>query len=136
MPDKELVRIRPIDLARVWGTAFGQIVDMWLTSVTGLMELGSGEQAISAGQSAQFRVRSASGQMPRLTAGDMVGETYHERLNGSLVTFNKISSDPDGVTVECSVNDTLAKIRGDTYVGQVFDQAGRVVATISLDAGS
>jgi hypothetical protein len=100
------------------------------------MELGSGEQPISGGQSARFRVRSASGQMPRLTAGTMVGETYHKRLSGSLVTFEEISSDPGGVTVECSVKETAEKIRGDTYTGQVFDQAGRAVATISLDAGS
>jgi hypothetical protein len=136
MAEKDLVRLRPIDLARVWGTAFGQVVDLWRTSLMAVMELGSGEQAISADQSARFRVQSASGHMPRLTARNMVGETYHKRLNGSLVNFTEISSDRDGVTVQCSVDETLEKIRGDTYVGQVVDGAGRVVATISLDAGS
>jgi hypothetical protein len=136
MAEKELVRLRPIDVARVWGTAFGQIVDLWRTSLMGLMELGSGEQAISAGQSARFRVPSATGQMPRLTARNMVGETYREPLDGALVIFTEISSEPGYITVECWVNETREPIRSDTYVGQVVNQARRVVATISLDAGS
>jgi hypothetical protein len=136
MADKDLVRIRPADLARVWGKAFGQIVDLWRTSLMGFMELGSGEQAISAGQSARFRVPSANGHMPRLTARNMVGETYHQPLDGGLVIFTQISSDPGYVTVECSVNETREPIRSDTYVGQVVNEAQRVVTTISLDAGS
>lgn len=136
MAENDLVRLRPIDVARVWGTAFGQIVDLWRTSLMALMELGSGEQAISAGQSAQFRMRSTGGQLPRLTARNMVGETYHKQLDGGLVIFTETISDPGYVTVECSVDDTLQPITGDTYVGQVIDEAGTVVATISLDAGS
>lgn len=137
MAEKELVRIRPVDVARVWGKAFGQIVDLWRTSLLAMMELGSGEQAISAGQSARFRVPSVNGQMPRLTARNMVGETYHEPLDGGLVIFTQIGSDPSGyVTVECSVNETREPILSDTYVGQVVNEVGRVVATISLDAGS
>jgi hypothetical protein len=137
MTEKELVRLRPVDVAKVWGKAFGQIVDLWQTSLMALMELSSGEQAISAGQSARFRVPSANGQMPRLTARNMVGETYHQTLDGGLVIFTQISSDPGGyVTVECSVNETLKPILSDTYVGQVVNDARRVVATISLDAGS
>jgi hypothetical protein len=136
MAEKDLVRLRPIDLARVWGTAFGQVVDLWRTSLMALMELGSGEQAISGGQSAQFRVQSANGQMPRLAARNMAGETYHRRLGGGVVIFTQVSSDPGWVTVECSVDETLEQIHGDIYVGQVVDGAGRVVATISLDAGS
>ena len=136
MAEKELVRVRPADVARVWGTAFGQIVDLWRTSLMALLELGSGEQAISAGQSARFRVRSANGRTPRLAARNMVGETYHQPLDGGLVNFTEISSDPGYVTVECSVNETREQIRSDTYVGQVVDENGRVVAKISLDAGS
>lgn len=134
---EELVQLRPADLARVWGRAFGQVVDLWRTSVMSLMELGSSEQAISAGQSARFRVRSANGHVPRLTARHMVGETYGEELDDGLVMFTGASSDPGGyVTVECSVNQTLVPILGDTYVGQVVNENGRVVARISLDAGS
>lgn len=137
MTEKELVRLRPADLARVWGRAFGQVVDLWRTSVMSLMELGSSEQAISAGQSARFRVRSANGHVPRLTARHMVGETYGEELDDGLVMFTGAGSDPGGyVTVECSVNQTLVPILGDTYVGQVVNENGRVVARISLDAGS
>ena len=136
MAEKDLVRLRPIDVARVWGTAFGQIVDLWRTSVMALMELGSGEQAISAGQSARFRMRSTGGQLPRLTARNMVGQTYNKPLDGALVIFTETISDPGWVTVECSVDETRQPITGDTYVGQVMDENSTVVATISLDAGS
>lgn len=136
MAENDLVRLRPRDLAKVWGTAFGQIVDLWRTSLMALMELGSGEQAISAGQSARFRMRSAGGQLPRLTARNMVGQTYHEPLDGGLVIFSETNSDPGWVTVECSVNETRQPITGDTYVGQVVDEAGTFIITISLDAGS
>jgi hypothetical protein len=136
MAENDLVRLRPRDLAKVWGTAFGQIIDLWRTSLMALMELGSGEQAISAGQSARFRIRSAGGQLPRLTARNMVGETYHDPLDGGLVIFTETFSDPGWVTVDCSVDQTRQPIRGDIYVGQVVDENGTVVATISLDAGS
>jgi hypothetical protein len=136
MADKDLTGHRPIDLAKVWGTAFGQFADLWRTTLMALLEVGSGEQAIAAGQSARFKVPSANGQMPRLTARNMVGETYDKPLDGRLVVFTEISSDPVSVTVECSVDETLEPIRGDTYVGQVVDEADRVVARISLDAGS
>jgi len=136
MAENDLVRLRPIDVARVWGTAFGQIVDLWRTSLMALMELGSGEHAISAGQSARFTMRSTGGQLPRLTARNMVGETYRKPLDGGLVIFTETVSDPGWVTVECSVDETREPITGDTYVGQVVDETGRVVATISLDAGS
>jgi hypothetical protein len=136
MADKDLTGHRPIDLAKVWGTAVGQFIDLWRTSLMALVELGSGEQAISAGQSARFRVPSANGHMPRLTARNLVGETYHKPLDGGLVIFTEISSDPGYVTVECSVDETRQRITGDTYVGQVVDANGTVVATVSLDAGS
>jgi hypothetical protein len=136
MADKDLTGHRPIDLAKVWGTAVGQFIDLWRTSLMALVELGSGEQAISAGQSARFRVPSANGHMPRLTARNMVGETYHKPLDGGLVIFTEISSDPGYVTVECSVDETRQRITSDTYVGQVVDANGTVVATVSLDAGS
>lgn len=136
MAENDLVRLRPRDLAKVWGTAFGQIVDLWRTSMMALMELGSGEQAISAGQSARFRMRSAGGQLPRLTARNMVGQTYHKPLDGGLVIFTETISDPGWVTVECSVDETRQPITGDTYIGQVVDEAGTFAVTISLDAGS
>ena len=137
MAENDLVRLRPRDLAKVWGTAFGQIVDLWRTSLMAMMELGSGEQAISAGQTARFTVPSANGQMPSLTARNMVGETYRKPLDGDLVIFTEISRDHNSVTVECSVDETQQQIEGDVYVGQVVDGNGTVVAArISLDAGS
>jgi hypothetical protein len=136
MADHDLTGHRPSDLAKVWGTAFGQFVDLWRTSLMALMELGSGEQAISASRSARFRMRSTGAQLPRLTARNMVGETYHESLDGGLVSFTETFSEPGWVTVDCSVDETRQPIRGDIYVGQVVDEDGTFVATISLDAGS
>jgi hypothetical protein len=136
MAENDLVRLRPRDLAKVWGTAFGQIVDLWRTSLTALIELGSGEQDISAGQSAQFTMQLAGGRLPRLTARNMVGITYGDRLDSRLVIFTETISGPGSVTVECSVDEMQQQIKGDIYVGQVVDEAGNLVATISLDAGS
>jgi hypothetical protein len=136
MAENDLVRLRPRDLAKVWGTAFGQIVDLWRTSLTALIELGSGEQDISAGQSAQFTMQLAGGRLPRLTARNMVGITYGDRLDSRLVIFTETISGPGSVTVECSVDELQQQIKGDIYVGQVVDEAGNLVATISLDAGS
>jgi hypothetical protein len=136
MTENDLVRLRPRDLAKVWGTAFGQIVDLWRTSLTALIELGSGEQDISAGQSAQFTIQLAGGRLPRLTARNMVGITYGDRLDSRLVIFTETISGPGSVTVECSVDEMQQQIKGDIYVGQVVDEAGNLVATISLDAGS
>ena len=66
----------------------------------------------------------------------MVGETYHQRLDDGRVDFTEVGSEPGYVTVECSVNETGPRIRGDIYVGQVVTPARRVIATIRLDAGS
>lgn len=136
MAENDLVRLRPADVARVWSTAFGQIVDVWRKSLTALMELGSGEQDISAGQSTQFTLQWAGGTLPRLTARNMVGMTYGDQLDSQLVIITEVISGPHLVTVNCSVNEMQQHIRGDTYVGEVVDQAGNLVATISLDAGS
>ena len=67
MAENDLVRLRPIDVAKVWGTALGQLIDLWRTALTAVMELGSGEQPIPADQSNRFSVPSADGRMPRLT---------------------------------------------------------------------
>jgi hypothetical protein len=136
MAENDLVRLRPRDLAKVWGTAFGQIVDLWRTSLMALIELGSGEQDISAGQSAQFTMQLAGGRLPRLTARNMVGITYGDRLDSRLVIFTETISGPGSVTVECSVDEMQQQIKSDIYVGEVVDEAGNLVATISLDAGS
>lgn len=136
MAENDLVRLRPADVAKVWSTAFGQIVDVWRKSLTALMELGSGEQDISAGQPAQFTLQVAGGRLPRLTARNMVGLTYGDQLDSQLVIITEAISGPDLVTVECSVNEMRQHIQGDIYVGEVVDEAGRLVATIRLDAGS
>jgi hypothetical protein len=136
MAENDLVRLRPRDLAKVWGMAFGQIVDLWRTSLMALIELGSGEQDISAGQSAQFTIQLAGGRLPRLTARNMVGITYGDRLDSRLVIFTETISGPGSVTVECSVDEMQQQIKSDIYVGEVVDEAGSLVATISLDAGS
>jgi hypothetical protein len=137
MTENDLGRHRPIDVARVWGTAFGQFVDLWRTTLPAMLELSSGEQPITAsGQSNRFSVPLVNGQMPRLTARDLVGEAFHQRLDGRAVVFTQVGSGSGTATVECSVDESFQPIEGDTYRGQVVDQNGAVVATVSLDAGS
>ena len=136
MAENDLVRLRPSDVAKVWGTALGQLVDLWRTALTAVIELGGGEQPIASDQSNRFSVPSADGRMPRLTARTLVGETFHQRLDGAAVDFRQIGSGPRSVTVECSIKDNFQWIQGDTYRGQVVNKDGRVVATVRLDAGS
>jgi hypothetical protein len=136
MAENDLVRLRPIDVAKVWGTALGQIVDLWRTALTAVIELGSGEQPIPSGQSNQFSVPSADGRMPRLTARNLVGETFHQRLDGQAVVFTQKGGGPGSVTVECSIDEKFQPIQGDIYTGQVVNAGGVVVATVRLDAGS
>jgi hypothetical protein len=136
MAENDLLRHRPSDLAKVWGTAVGQLTDMWLAATAALLGLGSGEQSIPSGQSNQFSVPSVDGRMPPLTARDLIGEAFHQRLDGRAVVFTQIGSGPGSVTVQCSIDETFQPIQGDTYDGQVVNQDGTVVATVSLDAGS
>ena len=143
MAENDLVRLRPVDVAKVWGTALGQFVDLWRTALTAVIELGSGEQPIPSGQSNQFSVPSAVGRMPRLTARNLVGETFRQRLDGAAVVFAQKGSAPGSVTVECSIDEAFQPsqgggtyIQGDTYRGQIVNEDGKVVATVRLDAGS
>jgi hypothetical protein len=136
MAENDLVRLRPRDVAKVWGTALGQLIDLWLAAMAALMELGSGEQPIPSGQSNQFSVPSADGRMPRLTARNLVGETFHQPLDNRAVVFTPKGSGPGSVTVECSIDPKFQSIQGDTYTGQVVNENGTVVATVRLDAGS
>jgi hypothetical protein len=146
MAENDLVRLRPRDVAKVWGTALGQLIELWRAAMMALMELESGEQAIPgseqpipSGQSNQFSAPSADGRMPQLTAQNLVGETFHQQLDGRAVVFTQAGSGPGTVTVECCVNEAdeaYQPIEGDTYRGQVVNHDGAVVATVGLDAGS
>jgi len=81
--------------------------------------------------------------MPRLTARNLVGETFHQRLDGRAVVFTRKGGGLRSVTVECSIDEAFQPsqgggtyLQGDTYTGQVVDERGTVVATVRLDAGS
>jgi len=143
MAENDLARLRPIDVARVWGTAFGQVIDLWRTALTAVIELGSGEQPIPSDQSNRFSVPSADGRMPRLAARTLVGEAFHQRLDGRAVVFTQKGGGLRSVTVECSIDEAYQPsqgsgtyLQGDTYIGHVVDERGAVVATVRLDAGS
>ncbi|MBV9206438.1 MAG: hypothetical protein JO037_13840 [Actinobacteria bacterium] len=136
MAENDLVRLRPIDVAKVWGTALGQLIDLWRMALTAVAPPGSGEQPIPSDQSSQFSVPLVDGRMPRLTARDVVGETFHQRLGSRVVVFIEKSRGPGSVTMECSIDETLQPIQGDTYRGQVVNEDGKVAATFRLDAGS
>jgi hypothetical protein len=136
MAEDDLFRLRPSYVAKIWGTAFGQLIDLWRAAMAAPMELGSGEQRLPSGQVNRFSVRSADGSMPRLTARNLVGEAFQQPLDGSAVVFAQTGSGPGSVTVECSIDERFQPIQGDTYHGQVVSEDGTVVATVNLAAGS
>ena len=136
MAENDLVLLRPRHVAKVWGTALGQVIDLWRAAMAALMELGSGEQSLPSGQFNRFSVSSADGRMPLLTARNLVGEAFGQRLDGRVVVFTARGSSPGSVTVECSIDESFQPIQGDIYTGQVVNEDGTVVATVRLDAGS
>lgn len=139
MSDEELVRLRPRDLAVVWGTAFGQLVDLWRAWIMALLETGSGEDRTVIGDECnRISVRRAGGGMPSLTARNLVGQSFGRPLDGRVVTFAEVGPDGTGrVLVDCCIDESRAKqIQGDIYRGEVVDEQGAVVARVALDAGS
>jgi hypothetical protein len=144
MADKEFARLRPRDLAVVWGTAFGQVLDLWRAALTAFMEVGSAEQkGLTGSQFQVIEVPAVNGHMPPLVAGGLVGETWHEALDGGLVEFEEKAVLGNGrVRVECSVDERSGQpITGDIYRGTVYRAAaggarGEALAELALDAGS
>jgi hypothetical protein len=139
MSDEELIRLRPRDLAAVWGTAFGQVVDLWRAWLTAMMEAGSAEDpALVGDHRVELQVPAPGGRRPDLSARNLVGETFGQPLDGSLVTFDdKGLAGPDVVRVVCAVDEAGGRsIKGDRYHGEVVDEQGAVIGRIVLDAGS
>jgi len=135
----ELIRLRPYDLAGVWGKAFGQLTQLWVDLVTSLMELGAAEDpTLVGGHVAQFQVPAAGGQAPRLSIRELVGETHREVVDGNLVDIRVVGpGDPGTVLVECRVKEVAGRrIRGDLYVGDLVDERGTPIRRIALDIGS
>jgi hypothetical protein len=138
MSDRELVRLRPLDLAGVWGKAFGQVIDLWRDLLLSLLELGAAEDTTLTGDHlARFEVRGTGGRPPRLSVRELVGETFGEVLDGRLVRFEVTGAGgPGAVLVECRVEQPADQdITGDRYLGDVVDERGVLVRRISLDAG-
>jgi hypothetical protein len=139
MSDEELVKLRPRDLAAVWGTALGQVIDLWQAWLTALMEVGSAEdETLLGSHCAELTVRDVAGRAPRLLARNLVGETFGRSLDGSGVSFtDKGPGGPGLRLVECCVDESRGQpIRGDHYLGEVVDDQGALVGRVSLDAGS
>jgi hypothetical protein len=136
--DEEIVRLRPRDLATVWGTALGQLIELWRAAWTAFLEAGGREADISGDQTNQFPVRTVDGHAPRLIARDLVGESFGLVVDGRFVTFTERgAAGPDLVLIECGVNEERGQpIHGDIYRGRVEDENGNLVARIALDAGS
>ena len=138
MLDEELVRLRPRDLAAVWGTAFGQVIDLWRAAWTALLEAGSGEAHILGDQCNQIAVPAVGGRAPRLIARNLVGESFGRSLGGHCVRFTeKGPGGPGVVLVDCCVDESRDQpIQGDIYRGEVVDERGVLIAQVALDAGS
>jgi hypothetical protein len=139
MSEEELFRLRPHDLAAVWGKAFGQVADLWRVWAFSLFEAGAAEDPNLVGDHrVEVRARTAGGRAPRPVARGFVGETFLERLDPSLVRFDpKPSTDPGVAVFDCRVDESASRpIRGDRYVGDVVDERGALIQRIALDAGS
>jgi hypothetical protein len=139
MSNEPLVRLRPRDLAAVWGMAFGQIAELWRVSAFALFEAGAAEDPNLVGdQRVEVRARTVGGRTPQLIARDFVGETFLERLDPTLVRFDpKPSTDPGYAVFDCFVDESTGRrIEGDLYVGDVVDERGALIQRIALDVGS
>jgi len=139
MSNRELVGLRPYDLAGVWGKAFGQVIDLWRDLLLSVAELGAAEDPTLTGDHvARFEVPTAGGRPPRLSVRELVGETFGEVLDGRLVRFQLAGTGGPGVVlVECRAEQPTGQaITGDRYLGDVVDERGRLVQRIALDAGS
>jgi len=138
MSDEELARLRPSDLATVWGTAFVQMFDIWRAALIALLEGGSAERPGLGDHTNQLSVPAVGGRAPRLLARTLVGESFGRLLDGSAVTFTERGPGGPGlVLVDCSVDESRAHpCMGDIYRGEVVDERGAPIATIGLDAGS
>lgn len=139
MADEEYVRLRPRDLATVWGTAFGQLIDLARTTWVAILEAGAGEENIQGGHCNPIIVPLSVGRPPRLAAPNLVGESFGKSLPSQSVKFTDGGSaaDPGRIMVNCCVDESQGQpIQGDIYRGDVVDDGGNWVATIALDAGS
>src|SRR4051795_650002 len=107
MADEEFARLRPRDLAVVWGTAFGQVLDLWRAALTAFMEAGGGEQkGLTGSQFQVIEVPAENGHMPPLVAGGLAGETWQKVIDGRLVEFEEKEVLGNGrVRVMCSVDE-------------------------------
>jgi hypothetical protein len=138
MGDDKIVAARPIDLAKVWGKALGQLADLWKSGVSAMMEAGSAEGDVTGGQVTTVTVAVAKGETPpTLVVRNMKGESFGASLPARAVTLTPRAPDHGMVVFDCTVDEALAaRVPGDIYRGQVVDARGRVVGRIALDAGS
>jgi hypothetical protein len=139
MSNEELVRLRPRDLAAVWSKAFGQVAELWRLWAVSMLEAGSAEDPNLVGdERVEIRARAVGGRTPEPVARNFVGETFGERLDGTLVRFAaKGSDDPSVVVFDCWVDESTGRrIKGDIYVGEVVDRRGTLIQRVALDAGS
>jgi hypothetical protein len=138
MSNEKLVEIKPIDLAVVWGTAFGQIADLYKSGWTAMLEAGNAESSIFGDSSSTVVAHIVNGAAPALKAQSMKGESFGEKLNGNAVIFAPRKPENGEIVIDCKVNESLVQppVTGDIYRGEVVDKEGRLVARIALDAGS
>jgi hypothetical protein len=130
--------LRPGALAKVWGTAFGQMIELWRAVWLAALEVGSGEKKIPGGHCIEITVPTTAGRPPRLTARNLVGESFGKTLDSGNVKFRVIGyARPGFVQVDCRVDETKGQpIQGDIYRGDVVDEQGVLITGIALDAGS
>jgi hypothetical protein len=142
MSNGKFAGLRPHELAAVWGTAFGQLVELWRAGLTALLEIGSGESTITGSFSNEIEVPAVGGHAPRLIAQNLVGESFGYPLPSNAVIFaERGSARPGHVLVDCWVDESRVQpiaddIKGDIYRGEVVDAQDQRIALIALDVGS
>lgn len=138
MGEEKIVEARPIDLAIVWGKAFGQLVDLWKSWASAMMEAGNAESDVTSSPVATVTVAMDKGEMPVLKVRNMKGESFGASLSSDAVKFTPRKPAGDRVTFDFTVDEEKvpAGQTGDIYRGEVVDARARVVGRIALDAGS
>jgi hypothetical protein len=136
MSDDRTFKLRPRDLAVVWGTGFVQLTQLWRTGIKAFSEAGWTEAPIEGNRRDRVVVREE--RATGLRTSTLTGESFGERLPDDAVHFTRDESPrPGWVVMICSVDEAaISPVKGDIYRGTVVDAQGTVVGEIALDVGS
>ena len=129
----------PRDVVSVFAGAVGQLVDLGIAGWRAILELGAAESEMSPETESELPVSRLPDRSRELRVPDLQGETFGETLPGDAVTFRpgRVVAPGTGVKwVTCSIDESGRQIRGDIYRGEVVDDHGVHIGSLTFDAGS